>query len=116
MSNSCLLLEGNYDMPTIFAFTRHSPENCPLTNEKIRKMVSELIPKATPLREKYGIKIVGSWTVAPEHLTISVLEVPNVDAWVKYTMEPEVLKYSALQTTNYFKVATTLEESMKLLE
>jgi hypothetical protein len=49
MSNSCLLLEGNYDMPTIFAFTRHSPENCPLTNEKIRKMVSELIPKATPL-------------------------------------------------------------------
>jgi hypothetical protein len=31
-------------------------------------------------------------------------------------MEPEVLKYSALETTNYFKVATTLEESMKLLE
>jgi hypothetical protein len=74
------------------------------------------VSKAAPLREKHGIKIVGSWTLEPEHQTISVVEVPTVDAWVKYGMEPELVKYSSLQTSNYFKVAITWEEYLKLVQ
>ena len=103
-------------MPTLFVFTEHSPENCAVNNEKVKKAVLEFSSKAPPLRKKHGIKSVGSWTFEPEHQTISIVEVPSVDAWLKYGMEPEVMKYAALQTRNYFKVGMAWEEFGKLLK
>ncbi len=102
-------------MPAIIVFQRHSVENCPMNNEKMKKMALEITDKLPALTKKHGIKMVGSWGVASEHLNIIVYEAPSLDVFLKLQMEPAIMKWVAQHTTE-IKVAMTLEESMKLLK
>jgi hypothetical protein len=53
--------------------------------------------------------------VIPEHLTFQVYEAPSFEAFQKFAMEPEIMKWTAINTSD-IKLAMTLEESMKLLK
>jgi hypothetical protein len=102
-------------MPTFLIISRHSPENCPLNNEKMRAMTLELPDKLSGLEKKHGVKRVGAWTVVSEHLLVWVYEASNSEALQKFSMEPELLKWMAFNTSE-IKLAMSLEESMKLLK
>ena len=102
-------------MPTFLMISRHSAENCPLNNEKMKKMTLELPGKLSGLEKKHGVKRVGAWTVIPEHLLIWVYEASSSDALQKFSMEPEIVKWMAWNTSE-IKLAMSLEESMKLLK
>jgi hypothetical protein len=109
------MIEG-FCMPTILKIARHSPERCPLNNEAQKKLDSEVTIKLGELCKKYGVKVLGSWLVPNEHLMVMVYDVPTLDTFQKYLMEPLIMKWIASQDTCEFKVAMTLEESMKLLK
>lgn len=79
-------------------------------------MNQEVMGKLAELTKKHGIKIVGSWTVMPEHLLVMVYEAPTFEAFQKFGMEPEIVKWLAYQDTTEFRMAMTMEESMKLLK
>jgi hypothetical protein len=100
-------------VPAIIVLQRHSVENCPMNNERIKRMASEIMDKLPALTKKHGIKMVGSWVITREHLNISVYEAPSVDAFLKFQREPEILKWLSQHTTE-IKVAMTREEAMKL--
>jgi len=102
-------------MPTFLIISRHSSENCPLNNEKMKTMTLELPGKLTGLEKKHGVRRVGAWTVVPEHLLFWVYEAPSSDALQRFSMEPELLKWMAFNTSE-IKLAMSLEESMKLLK
>ena len=102
-------------MPTFLIISRHSPENCPLSNEKMKAMTLELPGKLGGLENKHGVKRVGAWTVVPEHLLVWVYEAPSSEALQKFSMEPELLKWMAFNTSE-IKLAMSLEESIKLLK
>ena len=102
-------------MPAIIVLQRHSVENCPMNNEKMKKMALEVTGKLPALTKKHGIKMVGSWTVAREHLSIIVYEAASLDAFLKLQREPAIMKWQAQHTTE-IKIATTTEEAMKLLK
>jgi hypothetical protein len=102
-------------MPTIIVFQRHSVENCPMNNEKMKKMASEIMDKIGALTKKHRIKMVGNWTVAREHLNIIVYEAQSVDAFLKFQMEPAIRKWQAQHTTE-IKIAMATKEVMKLLK
>ena len=102
-------------MPTFLIISRHSPENCPMNNEKMKRMTLELPDKLGGLEKKHGIKRVGVWTVIPEHLLVWVYEAPNSEALQKFSMEPEMVKWMAWNTSE-IKLAMSLEESIKLLK
>jgi hypothetical protein len=102
-------------MPAIIVLQKHSVENCPMNNEKMKKMASEIMDKIGALTKKHGIKMVGNWSVAQEHLSIIVYEAPSLDAFLKLQMEPEIMKWVAQHTTE-IKIAMTTEEAMKLLK
>jgi hypothetical protein len=57
-------------MPTFLIVSRHSPENCPMNNEKMNQITLELPEKLVGLEKKHEIKRTGVWTVIPEHLVI----------------------------------------------
>jgi hypothetical protein len=101
-------------MPAIIVLQRHSVENCPMNNEKMKKMASEIMDKIGALTKKHGIKMVGNWSVPQEHLSIIVYEAQSLDAFLKLQMEPLIMKWVAQHTTE-IKVAMTTEEAMKLL-
>jgi len=102
-------------MPAIIVLQRHSVENCPMNNEKMKKMASEIMDKIGALTKKHGIKMVGNWTIAREHLNIIAYEASSLDAFLKLQMEPPIMKWMAQHTTE-IKIATTTEEAMKLLK
>ena len=110
-----LILIGSILMPTFLIISRHSPENCPLNNEKMKKITLELPQKLGDLEKKHGIKRIGVWTVIPEHLTVWVYEAPSSENLQKFSMEPEMIKWMAWNT-NEIKLAMSLEESIKLLK
>jgi len=60
-------------------------------NEKARKAFMEYLSKRDGLLKKHGIKMLGWWNVHLEHLTVAALEMPNSDAFQKFSMEPEFM-------------------------
>lgn len=101
-------------MPTFLIISRHSPENCPINNEKMKKLTLELPEKLGELEEKHGLKRAGVWTVIPEHLTVWVYEAANSESLQEFSMEPDMIKWMAWNV-NEIKLAVTLEENIRLL-
>jgi len=95
--------------------SKHSPESCPMHNEKAKKALMDLMAKLGPLTKKHGIKLVGSWTSMPEHLIVNVYDAPNMETLTKLAMEPETMNWSAYNMTETRPVMTT-EEVMKMLK
>jgi hypothetical protein len=102
-------------MPTFLIISRHSPENCPINNEKMKALTLELPGKLIGLEKKHGIKRIGAWTVIPEHLLVWVYEAPTSEALQNFSMEPEMVKWMAWNTSE-IKLAMSLEDSMVLLK
>jgi len=102
-------------MPQFLIISRHSAENCPLNNEKIRSMTLELPSKLIGLEKKHGIRRIGAWTVIPEHILVWVYEAPSSEALQQFSMEPDILKWMAWNTSE-IKLAMSLEESVELLK
>jgi len=102
-------------MPIFILISRHSPENCPMFNEKARKVIMEAMDKMDGLMKKYGVKRLGSWGVHTEHLSFEVYEAPSLDAFWKLGMEPVILALSEFETYE-IKLATSLEEAAQMLK
>ena len=101
-------------MPIFLLISRHSPENCPMFNEKARKVNIEYMSKVDGLAKKHGLKNLGGWTVPNEHMSVGVIEAPSLEAFQKASMEPEVMALGAYETWEV-KAAMSTEEAMKLL-
>jgi hypothetical protein len=103
-----------FGMPIFLLIGRHSPENCPMFNEKARKVWTEYFSKEDGLLKKHGVKSLGSWIVGTEHLSVGVFEAPSLDAFEKLGMEPQVLALTAYMTYE-IKLALSMEEVAKML-
>ena len=101
-------------MPTFLLIHRHSPENCPMFNEKARKVTLQLVNKMEGLLKKHGVKMVGLWQVPTEHLIFEVYEAPSYEAWQKLGREPEILAWNAYNTVE-MKSAISMEEATQML-
>lgn len=95
--------------------SRHSAESCPMHNEKVKKVFSDIMSKMEKLTKKHGIKLIGSWVSTPEHLSVMVYDAPSMEAMLKLSMEPEVMAWLSYNTTETRPVMT-IEEVMKLLK
>lgn len=102
-------------MPIFLVISRHSPENCPMCNEKARKVEMEYFNKIEGLMKKHGIKNLGGWSVYTEHLSVFAVEAPSLDAWQKCGMEPEVLALQGIETYEV-KMAISMEDAAKMLK
>lgn len=103
-------------MPIFLKISKHSPENCPMVAEHAKKISLEVTSKMGELGKKHGVKVLGAWAVHQEHLLVMVYEAATLDAFQKFLMEPVVMKWINIQDTTEFKLAMTLEESMKLIK
>jgi len=103
-------------MPTFLLIHRHSPENCPMFNEKAKKMTLQLVSKMEELLKKHGIKTVGVWQVPMEHLMFEVYEAPSLEAFQKLGREPEIQAWYAYNTVEMKSVISIEEATQRLLQ
>jgi hypothetical protein len=100
-------------MPLYLSIQQHSPESCPVNNEKTKKLAIAYFSKQEQLTRKHGVKIVGAWHSMEDHTVAIVFEVKSVEAMQEFMMEPEVLNFMAYQTS-HTRLVTTMEEAAKL--
>ncbi len=84
-------------------------------NEKSAKLTAQWYSKLPELLAKHGIKMVGGWTVNPEHLVVQAYEAPNAEAMQAYMMDPAVEAMSYWQKLEV-KPALTMEEFGQMLQ
>ena len=101
-------------MPTFLLISRHTPENCPMNNEKKRNANLAYFAKWDAWSKKYKVKMVGAWSVSNEHVTFLVIEAPNLEAFQKLRMEPEARAVAATETVET-KMVVNKEEILKML-
>lgn len=102
-------------MPIFLIISRHSPENCPMFNEKARKIAMQYMDKIGAIEKKYGCKRLGSWSVPNEHLSFEVFDAPSAEVFQKASMEPAILALS-MHETYEVKAAISAKEAMKMLK
>ncbi len=81
----------------------------------MKEITLQLPEKLGDLEKKHGIKRIGAWTVIPEHLTVWVYEAPSLESLQKFSMEEDMVKWMAWNTSE-IKLAMSLEESIKFLD
>jgi hypothetical protein len=80
-----------------------------------RKANLAYLDKLDAWAKKYGVKVVGAWSVPNEHLNLMVIEAPNFEAFQKISMEPEAMAVTASETYE-LKLALNKEEITKMLQ
>jgi hypothetical protein len=95
--------------------SRHAPESCPYHNDKVKKATVDLMAKMDQLTKKHRLKVIGGWHSTADHQSVVVFDVPNLEAMMGFSMEPEVMAWTSYHDTE-MKPVMTLEESMKLLK
>ena len=96
--------------------SRHSPESCPMHNEKATESNCEPHGKnRNNLRGNTASKWLAVGIRYQDHLIVLVYEAPNLEALLKFSMVPEVMDWMCYHTTETMPVMT-LEESMKLMK
>jgi hypothetical protein len=102
-------------MPTFLVTLKHSPENCPMFNEKTRKIWMEFSDKIEGLAKKSRVKRLGSWTVPNEHLIFEVYDAPSLEVLNELFMEPACLRMGSFNIGE-IKAALSSEEVAKMME
>ena len=102
-------------MSHFLVISRHTAESCPMNNGKTRQIALDAMSALPALAKKYGITVVGTWSVLPEHLIIQVFDAVNLDSVLQFSMEPALVKWWSFNTSE-IKHATTLEEMFRLLQ
>jgi hypothetical protein len=91
---------------------RHSPESCPVNNEKSMKTWRAFEAKREQLMNKHGVKLIGAWHDIMNHRLIMVWD-GSLEKLMELFMEPEMMAFGAFHN-NEFVPVTTYEESVKL--
>jgi hypothetical protein len=102
-------------MLTFLLIYRHTPENCAFVNARSAKIYAEAMSKLKEFEAKHGVKMVGGWNVATEHLSVQVFEAPNFEAFQAMSMEPENMALSSVDTIE-IKQAMSFEEAMQMVQ
>jgi hypothetical protein len=101
-------------MVTVMVMERHTPEKCAFFNEESAKTYIESMNKQKELEAKHGVKMVGGWNAHSEHLTVKVFEAPTFEAIQAFSMEPENVKITSVDTEEV-KIVMPLEEAAQIM-
>ncbi len=102
-------------MVNFLMISKHAPVDCPLHNEKTKKMWMDYVNAVGEIEKKYGTKSVGVWSDIPAHTVYMVVEAPSAEIFQKSLMEPLIMQL-ILSSETQIKMVLSQEESMKLMK
>ncbi|MCE5214789.1 hypothetical protein FGU46_10420 [Methanobacterium sp. CWC-01] len=83
-------------MPVFILDMEHSPEMCPMYNDKIRKKFKEQYNKMKEIAAKLEIKILINLSVAMDHTSLLILEAPSVESMENFVMEMGLVSFQTI--------------------
>lgn len=83
-------------MPVFILDMEHSPEMCPMYNDKIRKKFKQQYSKMKEIAAKLDIKILINLSVAMDHTSLLILEAPTVESMENFVMEMGLISFQTI--------------------
>ena len=83
-------------MPVFILDMEHSPEMCPMYNDKIRKKFKQQYSKMKEIAAKLDIKILINLSVAMDHTSLLILEAPSVESMENFVMEMGLISFQTI--------------------
>jgi hypothetical protein len=82
----------------VMQISKHNPEVCPTYNGQTRQSTVDLLKKFDSLLAKHGLKLAGMWNDHPGHVVYNIYDVPNMESFMAFSMEPEMVAWLAYNT------------------
>lgn len=83
-------------MPVFILDMEHSPEMCPMYNDKIRKKFKEQYSKMKEIAAKLDVKILINLSVAMDHTSLLIVEAPSVESMETFVMEMGLVSFQTI--------------------
>jgi hypothetical protein len=64
-------------MPTFLVTSQHSPENCPIHNERTRESSLKNLSILEDMTKKHGVRILGNYIIMYEHKAYFIIDAPH---------------------------------------
>ena len=84
-------------MPRYAILQSHPPDNCPLTNEKVRKFAMEHLPRLDEMARARGVTIIANDHLDPAHKAIMILEAPSAETVRDLVFEAGFMHFTEME-------------------
>jgi hypothetical protein len=93
----------------------HSPESCPIGNQRSLQIMMNWFKKLDKLTSKNGVKVVGVWTDRWGHMSWAVFDAPDMETFAKFEHEPENMEKATINNIET-KTVTVAAETLAFFE
>jgi uncharacterized protein with GYD domain len=100
-------------MPLYVVRLTHPPDQCPLSNTKVRQMMTKGAPEMPKMAKKMGIKfIAGPLVIGAEHDGLAVVEANQLETVQDFVLQSGLSQWNSVKVSQ----ALPLDEALKELD
>jgi hypothetical protein len=72
----------------------HSPEVCPTSNAKTKKLLLEVAPQIPGIAQKHGVNILAGPFVNREHMAVTIVETDRADGLDDFLVDSHLAQWN----------------------
>lgn len=100
-------------MPLYVVRLTHPPDQCPISNTKVRQMMVKGAPEIPKMAQKMGIKfVVGPLVIGAEHDGLAVVEANQLETVQDFVLQSGLSQWNSVRVSQ----AVPLDEALKQLD
>lgn len=92
----------------------HPPDQCPTSNETIRKQFLNTGPEIERLGKKLGVEFVAGPLIGTEHKSVSIVRAKDVKALRDFILESGLIQWNSVEVMPGISMKEAAEEIEKL--
>jgi hypothetical protein len=92
----------------------HPPDQCPTSNETIRKQFLNRAPDIQRLAKKSGVEFLAGPIISMEHKSVSIVKAGNVEAIREFLLDTGMIQWNSIEILPGVSMEEAREEIEKL--
>ena len=93
---------------------RHSPEHCPTSNAKIRKLMKDGAKEIPGIAKKLGVKLITVNVYGPDHELLAVVEADKIEDVREFVVQTRLIQWNATRIHATWTMEEALAKADKL--
>lgn len=91
---------------------RHSPEQCPAANGKIREIMKEAAKRTPEIARQLGVRVAGSYVLGPDHEVLAMLEADRIESVQEFALQTRMMQWNTVS----IRAAWGMEEAIAKID
>lgn len=90
-------------------YATHNPEQCPMSNAKIKQLLLDTAPEMPNIAEKAGVSVTAGPYVSREHAILTVLDADSPDNVDRFLVDSRIAQWNSVRVIP----SLTMEEGLE---